>query len=147
MSIEMDIFAQLKTRLSTLSWVTTVQYEVIRNLFSEVNESEIPLIQMYDRAPSSITHKNRFMEVAWPITIELVLKSTRLETVDQALLFTRKREMENKISEDLHLGGLIEGFRHLLYVGFETDLHSTPGFCAIAMNMTALYLQPFPGDS
>lgn len=145
MSIEMDILAQLKTRLQTLSWIKTVEFEVVRSLFSEINESDMPAVQMFDRAPAQISHTRNFIQVSWPIAIELVMKSTSTTAVDQAALFAKKREMENKISEDLHLGGQIEGFRHLKYEGFETDLHSTPGFFAISLSMVAMYQQPFPG--
>lgn len=145
MSIENDIMGQLQTRLQTLSWVVTVQYEYMHNLFTDFNESELPAIQIYDRAPSAIRHQNVHVEVEWPLAIELVMKSSKDGLIDQALLFSRKREIENVVSADLHLGGQIEGFRHLLYTGFETDLHSTPGFFAIALNMSALWQQPFPG--
>lgn len=146
-SIQAQILERLTTNLTALTWAKTVNAEIVRNLFTDFNEAELPAIQIFDRAPASIQPALRLINVQWPLSIELVLKSTNLHTYDQGELFDKQREIENLISSDLSLlvGGKIMGFQNLRYDGFETDLHSTPGFFATSLSFTALYSQQFPG--
>lgn len=143
--IELQIMQKIASNLGALDWLKLIEYEQMRNLFEDFNESEIPGVQIYDREPATVRHQHGLIEVQWPLSIELILKSTKDGYINQGDLFRRKRQILDVISADLHLGGQIPGFQHLRFDGWETDLHSTPNFFAIALRMTALYLEKYPG--
>lgn len=149
-SIEKQIFANLKTVLSTglSSWVKTVEYEVIRNAFTDFKPTEIPAIQIFDRPGALIKHNKSLIDVGWPISIELVLKTTRAGTVNQGELFDKKKDIQDVIAANQKLvvaGVGIEGFQHLRYDTFETDLHTTPDYFAVVLDYTALFTDKYPG--
>lgn len=144
-SIETQIMAALKAKISELTWLKSVEFEVVRNLFTDFPESALPAVQVFDRAPAVVQHSRTLIDVQWPLAIELVLKTSKEGRIDQSILFNRKKEIQDKLSTYLSLGGTVPGFKQLRYDGFETDLHSQPGFFAVSLNMTAMYTDRFPG--
>lgn len=146
-SQEAQILQRLKDKLTTLTWVKKVETEMIRNLFTDFNEAELPAIQIFDAAPATIAGAKSLVNVRWPLQIECVLKSTKAHTFDQGEMLDKKKAIEDVISADLSLllPAKIPGFINLQYVSFETDLHTTPGFYAIILRFDALYSKEFPG--
>lgn len=142
MGIKKQIFEKLATELSTLPWVTTVNWERIRIAETDIEEHEVPMIQIYDRGALN-NHERGLLNRSMSVTIEVILKQTELGAVDQGVLFDRVEEVENLIGQHINLDGEIAGFLHMKYASDQTDLHTINPFYYAALNFEVLYKTPF----
>ena len=90
-SLENSILAALQGILQELTWQKSVEYEKIKLLSTDFREHELPGIQFYDSG-RSIAHVQGRIEVDWNITIEILMKRTSTDVVDQGILLDRTEE-------------------------------------------------------
>jgi hypothetical protein len=146
MSIQKQVFLNLKTKLQELPWANLVEFENIRLLASEFNAHEFPAIQIYDNGETATQLKGRTSNIL-SISIELVLmRSAVTGLVDQGQLFDKKLEIKQKIGEDPRLGinGGVDGtIMHIQYVAGATDLHSLAPHYLARLDFEVLFHEPF----
>lgn len=142
-SIEGAIFEALATLLGTLSWVKTVEFERPRIVASDWREPELPALQFFDNR-AIVTHEGGDISIQWSLSIEIVLKSTQIDTVTQVVLFDKKHEVEDLIGANVDLGIQNLGMQHLRFDGWETDVTEEP-YYVCRLDFTALYRKPFTG--
>jgi len=146
-SIESQIFTSLKTILESLSWAKYVEYEKIRPRLTEFHSHELPAIQFYDATQSLVQLQGR-SDVTWVIVVEIVMKRSSSDPVDQALLLDRMDEIHKKIGENPQLGltslPASEGsMKSILPLTYATDLHMEDPFYTANMSFQVTYLKPY----
>jgi hypothetical protein len=142
MAIESDILSALKTTLEGLSWVKTVEYERIRLNFSDFGGHEVPAIQLIDGGQVHL-HQNRRLETTWTILIEVVMKSTSFDLVDQGVLLDRRAEVEQLIGANVDLD--VPGMIHMRYVGNVTDIHMVDPYFYSQLTFEAVFHKDYTG--
>lgn len=143
MSVEREIFEALETKLQELSWAKTVDYEKIRVTPTDIQDDELPRIQIYDNT-MIVAHERTQLRKTWSIVVELILKTTRAEEVNQGVLLDRKVEIERKVGESPNLG--VAGMIHMAYVRADTDLHSIQPYYLARLEFSAIFRTPYSGD-
>ena len=141
-SMDRQILAALKAKLSELTWAKSVNYESPKLLFSDFRDHEIPGIQFYDGG-QLITHEGPRVKCDWDIIIELVLKKKSSMTVNQLELMDYKHDIELKIGANVNLG--IPGVIHAKYSNSVTDLHSVDGFYTATLTFSVMFYKDFTG--
>jgi hypothetical protein len=148
-SLESMIMSSLQSKLQELSWPKVVEYEKIKLLSSDFRASELPAIQFYDSG-RGFKHSQGRIEVEWGITIEIVMKRTSSDAVDQGLLLDRSEEVERKIGENVELGlasnaPIIGNVVHVKYLNAITDLHTVDPYFISLLNFSVNYFKPYTG--
>lgn len=146
-SIESQIFASMKTILEELSWPKYVEYERIRQKLGDFRPHEIPAIQIYDGSATYARLQGR-SDMTWFLIVEVVMKKTQDDLVDQGLLFDRLNEVETKIGENPQLGltslPATEGTMvSIVPIARATDLHMEDVFYTGNLSFQAEYLKPY----
>ena len=146
-SIESQIFTSLKTILEELTWPKYVEFEKIRQKLGDFRTHEIPAIQFYDAA-NTLTQLQGRSDVLWTIVVEIIMKKTSTDLVDQGLLLDRMDEVHKKIGENPQLGLIslpeAEGsMKSILPVSYATDLHMEDPFYTANMTYQVSYLKPY----
>jgi len=149
-SLENLILAALQEKLQELTWPKVVEYEKIKLLSTDFREHEMPAIQFYDNG-RSFAHVQRRIEVEWNITIEVLMKRTSSDVVDQGVLLDRTEEIERKIGANMTLGldtndAMIGNVVHVKYLSAITDLHTVEPFFISLMNFSVNYFKPYTGE-
>ena len=149
-SLESSILAALQTILEELPWQKSVEYEKIKLLSVDFREHELPGIQFYDSG-RQISHVQGRIEVDWNITIEILMKRTSTDIVDQGVLLDRTEEIERKIGENVTLrldtnDASIGNVVHVKYLNAITDLHTVDPFFISLMNFSVNYFKPYTGE-
>lgn len=149
-SLENSILAALQGILQELTWQKSVEYEKIKLLNTDFREHELPGIQFYDSG-RSIAHVQGRIEVDWNITIEILMKRTSTDVVDQGILLDRTEEVERKIGANVTLGldtndSSIGNVVHVKYLNAITDLHTVEPFFISLMNFSVNYFKPYTGE-
>jgi len=115
-----DLFEALVTRLRTLSWAQTVEWEIIRP-HTEFQANEYPAVQVFDTG-EVIEHQTTKIQGQENIVIEVAFMRETGSVVNQRTLLERIEEIETLVgTPPLNLG--VPGVIHLLYVANATDLH------------------------
>ena len=146
-SIENQIFDALKTTLDTLTWPVTIEFERIRQKLGDFREHELPAIQFYD-ASQSLTQLQGRMSTVWTVIIEIIMKQTTADVVDQGLLLDRIDEVHRKLGENPQLGltslPLSEGTMiSILPFSYATDLHMETPFYTANLTYNISYEKPY----
>ena len=149
-SLESDILDNLKTKLEELPWQKSVEFEKIKLLNTDFRDHELPAIQFYDNG-KEVRHDQRRVEINWNIVIEIVMKRTSSDAVDQGVLLDRIEDVELKIGANvqLDLGGAPASqgtMIHVKYLSAFTDLHSVEPFFMGIMNFQANYFKPYTAE-
>jgi hypothetical protein len=149
MSIQRQIFENIKAKLEELPWPNLVEYENIRLMVADFNSHEFPAVQIYDNGETA-TNLQALNEVVLNFSVEIVLTRTPGELVNQGLLFDRKLEVKRKIGEDPTLGIVgspsIGSFKNVQYVGGVTDFHTLNPHYLARLDFQALFNEPFVRD-
>lgn len=123
-----------------LAWVKKLETENIRIAMEDFQENELPAVQIFDTGQDAVSQAKDIDKHAWPIAVELVMKSTSALAVTQLDFYDKCDELEDLLEQNRHLLPYnIEGFMHLSYNTFETDIHSTPDFFVARYVFTARY--------
>jgi len=146
-SIESQIFTALKGILETLSWPKYVEFERIYQKLGDFKQHELPGIQFYD-ASQSLTQLQGRSDTIWTIVIEIVMKKSTSDLVNQGLLLDRIDEVHKKIGENPQLGltslPATEGsMTSVLPVTYATDLHMEDPFYTANLTYNVSYLKPY----
>jgi len=146
-SIESQIQTALQTALATLAWPKIIEFERIRPLLSDFREHELPAIQFYDGGKSLSRQQGR-SSVTWLLVVEVVMKRTTADIVNQGLLQDRLNEIHNKVGETPQLGlinlPLTEGTMvYIVPVAESTDLHMEDPFYTGQITFEVSYLKPY----
>ena len=149
-SMESDILDNLKTRLDELAWQNSVEFEKIKLHSTDFRDHELPAIQFYDDA-KQVRHDQGRILVNWNIVIEIVMKSTSSDVVDQGVLLDRIEDVERKIGENvqLDLGSATSSqgtMVHVKYLGASTDLGTLDPLFLGILNFQAEYYKPYTGE-
>ena len=149
-SLENQILAALQDKLEELSWPKVVEYEKIKLLETDFREHELPAIQFFDNG-RAFQHIQGRIEVEWNISIEIVMKRTSADVVDQGILLDRSEEVERKIGSNVTLGLNINNppvgnVVHVKYLSAITDLHTVEPFFISILNFSVNYFKPFTGE-
>ena len=148
-SLENLILVAMQEKLQELTWPKVVEYEKIKLLSTDFREHELPAIQFYDNG-RSFQHVQRRIEVEWNITVEILMKRTSSDAVDQGVLLDRSEEVERKIGSNLTLGldtntAMIGNVVHVKYINAITDLHTVEPFFISLLNFSVNYFKPYSG--
>ena len=108
-----DILDAIEARLKTLTWAKVVESENIKLEFSEVQDHEIPYIQICDNGQKMIHQRGEIL-VNWQIAVELALKSSSENIVNMRTLLDKRQEIEQVIGAVPNLG--IPGVIHVTYL-------------------------------
>ena len=146
-SIESQIFTSMKTIIETLSWPKYVEFEKIRQKLGDFKPHEIPAVQFYD-ATQSLTKLQGRSDVIWIIVIEIIMKKTATDLVNQGLLLDRIDEIHKKIGENPQLGltslPVTEGsMKAILPITYATDLHMEDPFYTANLTFEVTYYKPY----
>jgi len=148
--MESDIFSNLKTRLTELAWPAYIEYENIRLLTSDFLPHEIPAIQFFDAGQLAIHVQSR-VQVTWGIDVEIMMKQTVADVVNQSVLFERANDVLLKIGANVQMdlgsspasqGTMI----HIKYLGMTTDIHTLRPFYLATLNFQAQFLKPYTAE-
>jgi hypothetical protein len=149
MSIQKQLFENLKTKLEEITWQNLVEYENIRLLISDFNQHEFPVIQIYDNGETA-TPLRALNDVVLNFSVEIVMTRNSGELINQSLLFDRKLEVKRKIGEDPTLGIIgdpsIGAFKNVQYIGGVTDFHTLAPHYLARLDFQALFNEPFVRD-
>lgn len=141
-SMEKQIFESLASRLTSLAWVKTVNYELIRLNLADFQEHELPAIQFYDEGQFN-QHVQTRVETFWDITVELIMKQTVAGVVNQVELFEKKFEVEKQIGHQVQLNLPNTGMIHVHYPNAVTDLHTFEPYYVARMTFRVQFLKEY----
>lgn len=107
-SFERQVFQNLKTILAAnLTWPKVIEYEKVRLAVSEFNDTQLPAVQFwFDEEPFIVGGQNVQRGHAMAdirITIEIVLKPTAAEPLNQGDLLDRLRDVREVLGNNLQL--------------------------------------------
>jgi hypothetical protein len=138
-----DIFDALKTQLSSkLTWAKVIEWEKVRILTTDFPEHELPCIQFYHVRTDYQPQQGR-VEARMEVNVEVCIKSTATEVVDQQTLFDYMDGILQAIGQSPNLG--VAGVIHMRLLRDETDAHTLlPHFIGI-LTFEVLYLTTFTG--
>lgn len=148
-SLESQIMAALQAQLKSLTWAKVVEYEKIKLLQTDFRANELPAIQFYDSG-RTFRHLQGRIEATWAITIELVMKRTISDRVDQGILLDRSEAIERAIGDNVELGlnqatPTVGNVVHVKYLNAISDLHTLEPFFISLLNFSVLYYKPYTG--
>lgn len=126
-SMEKLIFEAVASKLAGLSWIKTINYELIRLNLSDFQEHELPAVQFYDEG-EFYNHAQSRVKTDWNLTVELIMKQNVSGLVNQVELFEKKFEVELQIGHNVRLGLENTGIIHVQYLSSVTDLHTFEPF-------------------
>lgn len=140
MGIRSDIFDALKTRLSSITGIKTVNWDRIRVSESDFADHEVPAIQFY-AGTTTYTHQQGQILAETEIAIEVILRGS--SDINQADLLDLMEEVEQAIGNNPSLG--VSGMLHMVYVSDEIDLHTIDPFYIGRLVFQAVYRKPYVG--
>ena len=100
--------------------IKVVNYQVIKPVFSDFDDWELPAIQLIDQG-ELVEHEQGRAKKSWELVLEIIMKSSTTGTVNQQSLFDLQNKVEVKLWEkpNLYIPGVID----MKYLGSSTDLH------------------------
>lgn len=146
-SIESQILTELKTLLETLAWPKYVEFEKIYQKLGDFKAHEVPAIQFYD-ATQSLSQLQGRSQTAWIVVIEIIMKKSATDLVNQGLLLDRIDTVHRKLGENSQLGltalPASEGSMiSVLPVNYSTDLHMEDPFYTANLTYEITYYKPY----
>ena len=139
MSRKSEIMDAIVARLNTLvtsSDIAVVNFEVIKLVFSDFEDWELPAVQIIDQG-EVVFHERGRVRKEWNIVLELVMKSSETKEIRQKDLFDLQNLIEITLWEfpNLKIPGVID----MKYEGSQTDLHMVTPFYYTRMELTVRY--------
>jgi hypothetical protein len=140
--IDSAILDALETTLKTLPWVKKVNTEEIILGFSETEQHEVPLIQVYGLGQRIEMERSR-IKTYWTIVVELVLRSSYSNSVNMRTLLDYRQEIEQVIGGNANLG--VPGVIHVAYTGNSDDIRLAKPFYVTELEFEVQYYKPYTG--
>lgn len=141
--IDSQILDAFESQLKELSWVKKVSSEEIILGFSETEEAEVPLIQVYGLGQRMIHERGR-LKVSWTIIVELVLRSSYSNVVNMRTLLDRRQDIEQKIGSRVNLG--VPSVINVLYNGNSDDIRLVKPYYVTELEFQVEYYKPYTGQ-
>lgn len=136
MGVRSQIFDAFCAKLEAIPWVNTVAWDKVRIVASDIQAHEVPLIQVYALRGQSI-HVGQKIQCNLQIFVELVLRQSDNQAVDQKQLFDYLEDIEQAIGANPNLG--VPGMVHVKLLGDEIDLHTIDPFFYGRIAFEAIY--------
>jgi len=126
-------------KLDGISRIKYKSFDRIRLSRDDFSEVQTPAIQLID-VNETVEHEQSRAKKTWTIALELVLKETQYEPVNQQDLWNLAYEVERALWADPNLS--IPGVIHLRYIGSQTDLHLLEPYYFTRLDFEVLYYEP-----
>jgi hypothetical protein len=120
-SIKTAIAAAVTAKLEEITALRYVSFEDIKVGIAQFKDHEFPAVQLFDVGQTN-QHVRGLLDVEWFFALELFMRQSRNDSVDQTALWDLMEEIELKLFEDPDFG--IAGVKHLKYDSVITDLHA-----------------------
>lgn len=138
-----DILDAIETQLMSLSWVKKIQTEEILLSFSELQEHEVPMIQVYDNG-QVFEHQRGELLTRWQVAVEVVLRSSSENTVNMRTLLDRRQDVEQCLGAKVNLG--IAGVINVLYLSNTPDIQVVKPFYVTTLIFEVVYRKRYVAD-
>lgn len=126
-------------KLDGIGRIKYKSFDRIRLSRDDFSEVQTPAIQLID-VNETVEHEQSRAKKTWTIALELVLKETQYEPVNQQDLWNLAYEVERALWADPNLS--IPGVIHLRYIGSQTDLHLLEPYYFTRLDFEVLYYEP-----
>lgn len=137
------ILEALKTQLTAqLTWAKSIQWENIRILASDFNDSEVPAVQFY-HVRTDYEHQNGRVQARSLVNIELAMKSSASTVIDQRDLFDKIDAIIEAVGSNPNLG--VAGVIHARLISDETDAFTIKPFLLGVVQFEIIYLTKYNG--
>jgi hypothetical protein len=133
----------LKALIESMPVFNYVAFDKIKLLASDFQPHQVPGAQFIDVA-EVITHLRNEVQRDWQITLEVVLRTSQDEQIEQRDLWNIEYQIARKIWATPNLG--IPGVIHCQYISNSTDLHLLEPFYLLRMDFIVQYLEPLVSD-
>ena len=146
MSKKSDILTKIALVLNDLvvsEDIRVVNYQVIKQVFADFNDFDLPAIQLIDQG-ELVEHEQGRAKKTWDLVLEIVMKSTVEGEVNQQSLFDLQNKVELKLWEKPNL--LIKGVIDLKYLGSSSDLHMVLPYYYVRMDFQVRYYDPLVSE-
>jgi hypothetical protein len=133
----------LKSLIESMPVFKYVAFDKIKLLASDFQPHQVPGAQFIDVA-EVITHLRNEVQRDWQITLEVVLRTSQDEQIEQRDLWNIEYQIARKIWATPNLG--IPGVIHCQYISNSTDLHLLEPFYLLRMDFIVQYLEPLVSE-
>ena len=136
-----NIATNLVAVLAGIPGIVSINYEVIKLLASDFNETELPAVQLIDMAEDNSHERGRALKT-WNLSIELVIgpKTSTNYVPSQADLWDHIEKIEQYIFENPKLG--LPYVNQVVLLGSVTDLHILRPLYTARVDIQIVYYQP-----
>lgn len=140
--IDSQILDAFEATLKTLPWVKKVSSDEIILGFSETEQHEVPLVQVYGLGQRITMEKGR-LKVSWTLMVELVLRSSSQNAVNMRTLLDYRQDIEQKIGSNPNLG--VPSVIHVAYNGNSDDIRLAAPYYVTELEFEVIYYKPYTG--
>lgn len=138
------IAPQLKAILQNISGVKSVNFDRVKLAAADFQEFELPAVQVYDVA-ETVTHEQSRAKKEWQLAIEIIMKPTERDVINQSDLWNLQYSIERALWKDPRLG-VGSGMIHIKYLGAVTDLHLLEPFYICRMDVVIIFYEHLVQD-
>lgn len=142
-STKSKIADALKSIIESMPIFNYVAFDKIKLLAADFQPHQVPGAQFIDVA-ETIEHERNRVQRNWQITLEVVLRTSQDEEIEQRDLWNIEYQIARKIWAVPNLG--IPGVIHCMYVSNSTDLHLLEPFYLLRMDFMVLYYEHLVSD-
>jgi len=142
-STKSKIADALKALIEDMPVFNYVAFDKIKLLASDFQPHQVPGAQFIDVA-ETIQHERNRVQRNWQITLEVVLRTSQDEQIEQRDLWNIEYQIARKIWAVPNLG--IPGVIHCMYVSNSTDLHLLEPFYLLRMDFIVMYYEHLVSD-
>ena len=143
MSKKTDILDAIVGILEGVTSLKSVNWEKIKLTADDFKEYELPAAQIFSGG-ETIIHEQGRARKTWTLHLEIILKQSTSQVVNQRELYDLEHEVELALWENPQLG--IPGVIDLRYVSNEQDLHLLDPIYYTRINFEARYYSPLVDD-
>lgn len=134
-----DAIVALLENDATLSDINYVAFGDLKTAINDFVDPELPAVQLYDER-QTVTHEAGRGRYVWPLVLEIIMKPTVNNTVDQKSLWDLRRRIELVLWANPNLN--IPGVNQLMYKGSMTDYHSLKPYYIGLMEFDVIFRRP-----
>lgn len=139
--IDRDIREALGTILGNISWARKVEPYKMRLSFSELQEFEVPYLQIYGLGQTYEPTRTEIL-TRWQLAVDIVLRQSEAGLIDQRDLDDKRQEVIEAVGADPKLG-LTYGIVHTIPLQSSDDLYTFDPFFVSTITFEALFRKPF----
>lgn len=136
-SLEAQIFTALQTKIQTLPWAKTVEFQHVKLGIEEWADDKLPVVQFWFN-DEQFNHHKFLLEIDVGITIEIVQKSSAAVPLTQVDLLDRMRDVRELLGQDPRLSILGSGMLHVKLQSAARDYTTQPPHMIGQVNIRVL---------